>query len=348
MRILIATVQVAFIRGGAEILAEGLQKALVAAGHEAEIAAIPFNWYPPQRILEHMLAFRLIDVTESSGTPVDRVIGLKFPAYLLQHSNKVLWLLHQYRGAYDLWDRRYGDLSPGPEGTLIRDAIRRADEQFIPEARAVFTIAGNVTQRLRTFNGIEATTLYHPPEGAEHYTCALAEDYLFFPSRLNTVKRQSLVLEALARTRQPVRVQFAGRGDTAAITEELQATARRLGVDRRVAWLGSVSNEEKRRLYAHSRGVVFPPMDEDYGYITLEAMLASKPVVTCTDSGGPLEFVVDGETGLVVEPTADALAEALDRLWRDPDQARAWGRAGRARYESLDISWANVVKRLVA
>src|SRR5439155_3184295 len=67
---------------GAEIHAEGLLQALRVEGHEAEIVAVPFKWYPPERILETMLACRLLDLTESAGTRVDRVIGLKFPAYL--------------------------------------------------------------------------------------------------------------------------------------------------------------------------------------------------------------------------------------------------------------------------
>src|SRR5262245_8557462 len=83
MRILIATVQVPFIRGGAEVHAEGLRDALIDSGHEAEIIAVPFKWYPPERIIDHMLACRLLDVTEVMGTPVDLLIGLRFPAYLI-------------------------------------------------------------------------------------------------------------------------------------------------------------------------------------------------------------------------------------------------------------------------
>src|SRR5919108_6065289 len=123
MKILITTVQVPFIRGGAEILAEGLRDALRSEGHEAEIVAIPFKWYPPERILDQMLACRLLDLTGSAGTPVDRLMGLKFPAYLLSHPNKVLWILHQHRPAYDLWGRCGGDLNHFPSGTQIRDAI---------------------------------------------------------------------------------------------------------------------------------------------------------------------------------------------------------------------------------
>jgi glycosyltransferase involved in cell wall biosynthesis len=123
--------------------------------------------------------------------------------------------------------------------------------------------------------------------------------------------------------------------------------ARKNGVADRVQWRGAVSEEEKRDLYAHSLGVLFPPLDEDYGYITLEAMLAQKPVITCTDSGGPLEFVVDRETGIVAEPTPESLASAMDDLWNDRERARQWGNAGRQRYSDLRIDWGNVLENLL-
>src|ERR1700730_9971332 len=124
MRILIATTQVPFIRGGAEAHAEGLRDAFLAEGHDAEIVAIPFKWYPPELILDHMLACRLLDLTEVAGTPVDVLVGLKFPAYLVHHPNKILWILHQHRTAYELWEHPLGDLIYSPNGVQVRDAIR--------------------------------------------------------------------------------------------------------------------------------------------------------------------------------------------------------------------------------
>lgn len=348
MRILIATVQVPFIRGGAEVHAEGLRDALRAAGHDVEIIAIPFKWYPPERILDHMLACRLLDITEVMGTPVDLVIGLRFPAYLIPHSNKVLWILHQFRTAYDLWDHQLGDLIYSPNGVEVRDAIRHADRHFIGQAKAVYANSANVAARLKYFCDIEATPLYHPPPHAEKFHTAEAEDYFFFPSRLCLPKRQSLVLEALAHTRQPVRVRFAGAADQPAYQSELKSLARKLRVHNRVEWLGEIDEEEKRDLYARALGVVYPPIDEDYGYVTLEAMLASKPLIVCTDSGGPLEFVRQEETGLVAEPGAAHLAKALDRLWQDRETAKTWGAAGHAHYRELNITWANVVRKLLS
>jgi len=348
MRILLLTTQTPFVSGGAEILAEQLRAALLSAGHEAERVAIPFKWYPPERMLDQALSCRLLDLTESSQVPVDRVIGLKFPAYFIPHPNKVLWLLHQHRPAYDLWDHPLGDLIHYPNGLMIRDAIRHMDRQLLPESKAIFTIARNVSNRLKNFCGIDSQPLYHPPQNAGQFYCAADEGYLFYPSRLSRLKRQALVLEALARTTRPVKVRFAGSPDTPAYADELAALARRLDVEKRVEWLGQVTEEEKQRHYAHARGVVFPPLDEDYGYITLEAMLSSKPVITCADSGGPLEFVLNGETGGVADPTPDSLAAAMDELWVNPDRARVWGEAGRARYDALDIRWSTVVERLLA
>jgi glycosyltransferase involved in cell wall biosynthesis len=348
MRILIATTHVPFIRGGAEAHAEGLREALVAEGHEAEIIAIPFKWYPPEKILDHMLACRLLDLTEVAGTPVDLLIGLKFPAYLIPHPNKVLWILHQFRTAYELWDHPLGDLIYSPNGDAVRDAIREADGNLIHQARKVFANSANVARRLKNFCDIDSTPLYHPPPHAEKFHPERLEDYFFFPSRLCRPKRQALVLEALAHTRERVRIRFAGSADNPIFEKELRALTRKLRVSDRVEWLGQVSEEAKQLLYACSRGVVYPPVDEDYGYVTLEAMLSAKPVITCADSGGPLEFVQHGRTGLIAEPTAENLGAAMDRLWVNAEDARRLGEAGRTHYEQMGISWKNVVRKLLS
>jgi len=348
MRILVATVQVPFIRGGAEIHAEGLRDALRGAGHEAEILAIPFKWYPPEKILDHILACRLLDVSEVAGTPVDRVIGLRFPAYLIPHPNKVLWILHQHRTAYELWDHALSDLVYYANGSQVRDAIEQADRSLIPEARAVFANSQNVANRLKRFCDLDSTPLYHPPPNAEKFYTAGAEDYLFFPSRLCIPKRQELALEALARTRNPVRLCFAGTSDHPDYSDKLQSLARKHKVQKRVEWLGSISEEEKHLRYASALAVVYPPIDEDYGYVTLEAMLASKPVITCSDSGGPLEFITNQTTGLITDPTPEALAAAFDFVWENRAQAATWGQAARRHYESLDLSWSNVIRKLLA
>lgn len=349
MRILIATVQIPFVWGGAEIHAAGLRDAFRAAGHSAEIATLPWRGFPGKALLNTLLACRLWDVSSYMGLPVDLVIGLKFPAYLVRHSNKVLWILHQHRMSYELWDDPLAaDLIHEPDGLGMRDLIRNADRRLIPEARAVFSNSGFVSQRLKRFCELDSRPLYHPPAAANEYYDGVPGDYLFFPSRINLMKRQCLILEALAKTRSPVRVHFAGHPDSPCYLEEMRALAGKLGVAGRVCWLGYLSEEEKRRQFAHARAVIYPPREEDYGYVTLEAMLARKAVLTCTDSGGPLEFVRDEESGLVAEPNAEAVARALDRAWSRADEMRSFGARGYDLYQEKGISWERVVATLLA
>jgi glycosyltransferase involved in cell wall biosynthesis len=348
MKLLVVTSSVPFIRGGAEILADNLRDSLAAAGHEAALVSIPFKHYPPQRIPDHMLACRLLDLTETCGVRIDRIIGLKFPSYLIPHPNKVIWLLHQHRTAYELWDHpRAGDLIHSPDGPVIRDAIRRADCELIPEARAIYTLSNNVSGRLRRFCEIDSQPLYNPPAFADEFYTGSAGDYLLFPSRITGVKRQWLAIQALAHCQEHVRIRFAGEPDSPGQRIECANIVRDLKLGDRVEWLGLVSEEQKRELYAKCLGVVFPPVDEDYGYVTLEAMLSSKPVITCSDSGGPLEFVVDGQTGLVAGPTPESLAQAMDSLWTNRRRAAEMGAAGRDRYQDLHISWKHVVEKLL-
>jgi glycosyltransferase involved in cell wall biosynthesis len=349
MRVVVANVRTPFIYGGGEVLADELVNALRREGHEADLVSLPFNPGEPERIPDQMLAARLVDLREIHGRPVDRLIALKFPAYLIPQPNKVLWLMHQHRAAYEFWDHPFGNLAAAPRGRMVRDIIRRADQQIADETRALFTISRNVSRRLLQYSGIESTPLYHPPSNAAAFYCAgEAEDYFYFPSRLSASKRQELVVEALAHTRNPVCVKFAGLPDSAPYGDHLKRLVRERGVEPRVVWTGFVTEEEKREAYARSLAVIFPPVDEDYGYITLEAMLASKAVITCEDSGGPLEFVVRDETGLVTSPTPGDLAQAMDALWDDRTRAKSQGAAGRKHYDRLDLSWSSVLETLLA
>ena len=343
MNVLVLNNAVPFGRGGAEELADNLVAQLNATpGITSELVRLPFSWTPSERLIEEMLIARQIRIEKT-----DRVIGLKFPAYLVPHGDKVLWLLHQHREVYDLWESGLTGLRGEPDGAHVRQLVHDADTRMIAEARAVYTISRTVSARLQAFNGIASRPLYHPPPGAEALAALVPADgrYLLMPSRLNRAKRQGLVLGALARTTQPVRVVFMGAADDPAHAEALRLAAAPLG-DRAV-WTGAVPDHERLRLYAACRAVLFPPLEEDYGYVTLEAMLARKPVVTCTDSGGPLEFVQDGATGLIVAPTEQALADAMDRIWAGPDAARRMGDAGRERYDAMAIGWQEVLSCLL-
>lgn len=349
MRIGVANVQVPFVHGGAEVHAENLVGQLRARGFETELITVPFKWYPPERLLESIVMARMLDLSESNGVRIDRLIGLKFPIYLAPHPDKVLWILHQYRSAYDLWDHsEHGDLINHPNGQAVRAAVHYADKRFLPEATAIYANSRNVAERLARYNSIAATPLYHPPAGVERFRSAMALDYFFFPSRITPLKRQRMVIEAMVLCREPVRVVFAGAAEVSSYMAELQQRCQEADLGDRVVFKGFTSEAEKLNLYAECLGVIYPPLDEDYGYVTLEAMLSRKPVITTRDSGGPLEFVEHERTGLICAPEAHELAAQMDELWRNRSIAARMGEGGRSLYDALGVSWDRVVEALTA
>jgi glycosyltransferase involved in cell wall biosynthesis len=340
MRVAIATVQVPFLSGGAEALAEGLRVAVAARGHPVEIVTLPFRFFPASEVERSMRVWEAEDLTRLNLYEPDRVICLKFPAYGLRHPSKSLWLLHQHRGAYELFTE---DKATG-EDQALKAAVRAFDGKHLAAIPSRYTISRRVSERLKQANGIDSQPLYHPPPMAkDHYTAA-AQPYVFFPSRIEHAKRQELLVRAMKDVRRGSAV-FAGDGGQSGAMKDL---ARELGVADRVRFVGRVPREEMLALYANAAAVCFTPFDEDYGYVTLEAMLSSKPVITCVDSGGPVEFVKDGETGRVVASDPAEVASAVDSLLADPARAARMGGAGRALYRELVPSWDKVVERLLA
>jgi glycosyltransferase involved in cell wall biosynthesis len=166
-------------------------------------------------------------------------------------------------------------------------------------------------------------------------------DYIFSSARLDGAKRLDLLLEALARA-EDARAIFAGTGPD---RERLEALARRLGLGERARFLGYVPDHELVALYAGCRAVYYAPYDEDYGFATLEAFGAARPVITTSDAGGVLEWVRDGVNGYVVPPDPAAIAARLSLLLQDAALAARLGRAGQPQVR--DITWDGVVDKLV-
>lgn len=345
MRIGIAHVQVPFIRGGADNLSFNLLSVLKAAGHEVETITMPFRFHPVSQVKRSMDIWCTENFEEMNGQRMDLVICLTFPTYYLKHSNKVTWLLHQHRSVYDLWDTPYSEgLCKTEEGQILKQKITQLDKEQLPSCTRHYTISQRVSQRLFQFNNIDSMPLYHPPRAADQFYSQPAEPFIFYPSRLESLKRQSLLINAMKYVRSPVTALISGTGGT---KELLQQKIDHLDLSGRVRLLGHITQKELLAFYAFCLGVFFGPYDEDYGYVTLEAMLSSKPVITCGDSGGSLEFVIPGETGFVVDPDPEAVASKIDTLYYHQRRAANMGKSGYARYRELNISWDRVVKELV-
>jgi glycosyltransferase involved in cell wall biosynthesis len=340
--VLVCAAQAPFVTGGAEILVRELTAHLSRRGFRTDVVSVPFHGHPPSEIVRQALAWRLLELRETTGQSPDLVIPTKFPSYLVRHPRKVTWLFHQHRDAYDLFGSELGALTDRPEDRTVRESIQAMDGAALGECQSLFTISHNVAARLARFNRLPGTPLHPPPRDAHRFHSGAFGDYLFYAGRLERIKRLDLALRALARSGSGARLRIAGTGSLEA---DLRRLAEELGIADRVDFLGFVPADELLDLYAECRAALSTPDDEDYGYVTVEAFLSRKPVITSTDAGGPLEFVEDGVNGWVTEPGPEALADAVDRLWTLPEaRLRDMGEEGHRRV--AHINWDRVVDAL--
>jgi glycosyltransferase involved in cell wall biosynthesis len=335
MDICVCGAQAPFVRGGAELYMENLVRALIDAGHRAELVRLP-TAFDKVRVFDAALAWRLVPID------ADLVIATNFPSYFVRHPRKVVWLLHQHRTAYDAVDAPWSDYGLDDDSLEAQRLLAEWDARALGEAEALFTTSAVVADRLARYTGLAAEPLYHPPPLFESLHPGPARNYVFCPSRLETNKRPGLLVEAMAHVAAPTRFVLAGRGTLQA---ELDATVKRVGLSERVELPGFVTDEQLVELYANALAVVYAPFDEDYGYVTLQAFSAGKPVVTSEDAGGVLEWVEDGVTGFVTDGTPAGLGAAVDRLVADPELAQRMG--DKARERVADLSWGPVVTRLL-
>jgi glycosyltransferase involved in cell wall biosynthesis len=342
-RILVVTSSAPFVRGGHMVIAEETVRALQRAGHEAEIFQTPTNRFGRQ--FDAYEATRLTDVSEGAdGRAIDQIITMRYPAFALRHPRHVCWLTHTMREYYDLWDMvmqgfgRKGRLKE----TIRRFFLHRLDRRLLTEnVTRLFTISRTVTDRLNRFIGVPSTVL-HPPAPARNYRCEAYEPYVFAVSRLHPLKRMDLLIEAMAAMKdRSLRAVIAGEGDDEA---RLRILIRERGLEARVELLGPLSEEAKLDHYARCRAVYFAPRNEDYGFVTLEAMSSGKAVLTATDSGGPTEQVEPESTGWILRPEPAAFADALDQIGGDRAIAERLGRNGLA--YAARHTWDQLVPRL--
>lgn len=343
-RVAVVTSTPLFVEGGHLVMARALVQALREEGHEAELVLTPQNRFGRQGAA--YLAARLTDVGFGHDSrPVDQVISLRYPSYAVSHPNHVVWLNHTMREYYDQWEAFSAPLKwKGriKEGTRRR-LIHAADRWLLTkEARKVFTISRTVSARLKRWGGITSELLYPPPP-QRAYRCDEYGDYIFAVSRLAPLKRLSLLIEALAHPEAArIRCIIAGEGEERASLAHAIETR---GLSSRVKLVGRVDDRQMLEHLARCRAVCFTPQDEDYGFVTVEAFASRKPVITCTDSGGPAELVVDKVNGRVCAPRPESVAIALREVIDDAAAAERFGQAGLAQVSQM--TWSRAVGRLL-
>lgn len=341
-RVLVAAVQSPFSGGGAERHVRRLTEELQNRGIEADLVTMPLIERERFDLVRSALGWRSLDVTQFGNRGVDAVIATRFPSYAVRHPNKIVWVIHQYRQAYDQFGTPWSDFTASTEDRRTRETIAAIDRLGLSEARRVFANSRTVAARLARYNGIESEPLYHPPPLVGRYRTGPFGDYALTVGRLEGWKRPDLPLRALSYA-PAARLTVVGRGPE---EERLKRLVRDLGVQARVRWIPEADEEELIELYSAARIVVVAPQDEDLGYVPLEAFLSGKPVLTTNDAGGPLEFVADGETGFVVPPRPEALGAALEKAWGREEALASLGRRGLEKVSRL--SWDEAIGRLMA
>jgi glycosyltransferase involved in cell wall biosynthesis len=344
MKIAICSSFVPFIHGGARNIVEWLDAMLREAGHQVEYIYLP-HVDAPDLLFQQMAAYRWVDMSAA-----DRLICFRPPAHHIPHPQKILWFIHHIRSFYDLWDSPYRGCPDDLKHRGIRDSLHLADTAALNEAKRVFTNSQVVSDRLRRYNDVDSEVLYPPVFQAERFHCRSFNDEIVYICRMEMHKRQHLLVEAMKYTRTPVRLRLCGSSSGPAYPDELEALARQAGSGERIVienqW---ISEERKADLLADCLAAAYLPLDEDsYGYPSLEASHAGKPVLTTSDSGGVLELVVDGYNGLISSPDPRDVAEAMDRLYLDREATRTMGLNARERISSLKINWQHVIERLLA
>jgi len=343
-RVIVLGAQVPFVRGGAELLNETLVAQINRLeGFQAELVQLPYKWYPEDQLIDDILAWRMLDLTESNGKKIDLVIATKFPTYALKHPNKVLWLVHQHRFFYDLEFSKYDIKHVDENNKILRDKIRNIDTKLIKECKPIYTIAKNVSQRLKKYNDIDSIPLFPPAPLSQSIKTGRNGNYIVYIGRIEVIKRVDLLVNALKYCNKNVKVLILGRGDDYANIENLIKKSK---LQDRCKMLGFVSDEKLLETLANAKALFYAPFDEDYGYATIEAFLAKKTVLTCKDSGEVANIVKDTSSGFICEPDPKDIAKNIDKLYKLTNtQLDELSKKG---YEfASKISWKNILEKLV-
>lgn len=371
---------VPFTIGGAENLMWGLCEAInQITQHQAELIKLPSRESDFWSLVHSYYDFYRLNLDE-----FDFVIATKYPSWMIRHSNCICYMVHTLRGLYDTYHcfglskeveganpyinkvlefmeerRQMDDLEdffhllfsleeqrsipdsylkfPGP---LIRKIIHYLDHTALSQEgmKQIYAISKTVKYRKEYYPPECRIDVVYPPTVLKRRSRG-GQRHIFVASRLDGAKRIDMLIRAMKYVKSDIPLYIAGTGPK---QEEWEALAKK---DQRIHFLGFVDKDTLEKYYADSLVIPYFPLDEDYGLITIEAMLHQKPVLTAVDAGGPTEFVEEGETGFITKFEEKAIAEKIDFLAEHPLEAE---RMGKNAYEKVkEITWKNAVEKLL-
>lgn len=281
----------------------------------------PIQYLPfPGRLYRHYLPLFPIAIEQFDLDGYDLVLSTSHCAaksvVVAGHTRHLCYCLTPMRYAWDQFDAYFGPERVGPTmSRLMRPvmaAMARWDRATERRVHRYLAISQYVARRISLYYN-RGSSIVYPPVETTFYTPALSETALgpavsragmLVVSALVPYKRVDLAIKAAQRAKLPLTV--VGDGPERESLEAIGGSG--------VRFLGWCTNEEIRDLYRSSIATILPG-EEDFGIVPLEAQACGRPVVAL-GRGGALETVVDGETGVLVEPGEDALADGLHRAAR--------------------------------
>ena len=376
------------IVGGFELILRHITDDLEADGHRIEWHMVDVRSLPRRvfgidvpddvwdrqpeyfKYLSLVDAFSLLRLDEC-----DLVVSTQPPSFAVEHPRHLALFFHHIRMYYDLSDVWIeGGFAPDPALHLAAaQVVRETDNATLRRPRHILAGSEVVKDRLRTFNGLDATVgVFHAGIGVRTDGARPADGggtHAICVSRHEFPKRTELFVHAMKLLPEAAGVAVGG-GNRIDYVRTVDARLSRLdreglaAVDDRPLWLcthervateeppsdsnvqfvGHVDDATLGRLYADAFCVVAPAYDEDYGLTAIESMQHGKPLIVCNDGGGLVTFVDDGVNGLVVDPTGPAIAAAVRRLRDDPAYARQLGEG--ARQTAARYTWKRAMREV--
>jgi len=341
MKIALFVTAIPFIYGGTELVIEELKEQLEKREHTANVFRLPSSDDYETGIFLDALCAQMLNFDD-----YDMLISFKWPAYLAVHRQKKLWIFHQFRQVYDLYNKSFG-ISDNDFGNAIKEMVSQTDCVALPRADKIFAIS-NTTKRLKEYSGIDAQIMHCPLLNCEKYYKKLLGDYIYYPSRIDRFKRQMLAVEAMRYVQSDVKLVLDGKIGDDFLFDEIQSYMEKYDLSDKITINAVfVSEEDKIERYANCLAGLYLPIDEDSpGFITFEAFYSHKTIITVSDSGGVADFT--GDNALIADPSPQAIAEKIDFLYNNKDTAEKMGQRAYNFISQLNVNWDETIKRLLA
>ena len=271
----------------------------------------------------------------ASQTPIDIIEGTETGTIGLAFFLRTIPLVIRLHGEQFTFYKYTPDLKLGWSVRLARLVQRMA----LKRARLLISPSVAHAQEVATELGEYAPPLRIVPNCIDPRLLTLSSgekvnDLILYVGRLERLKG---VLTLLAAMRQVIRefpqaqLILAGAEHPTLLWEEVQGAIEKYHLRRNITWLGHIPTGQLGQWYSRAALCILPSFYETFGIAALEPMSLGVPVIV-SDRGGLPEVVEDGVSGLIF-PAGDvnALAEAIKRLLRNPDERHAMGIAARDR-----------------